>query len=96
MAVLAACGVPPSLASTRSEGSSQRESFRRFIHTTIQPASKMVAEELSRKLDQQISLSFESLFASDLAGRARAFRSMVEAGLTLERAAALTGLMLDE
>ena len=56
----------------------------------------LVAEELTRKLDVEVSLSFESLFASDLSGRARAFRSMVEAGMALDQAASLAGLMLDE
>ena len=35
--VLAACGVPPGLADPRAEGGGQRESFRRFIHTSVQP-----------------------------------------------------------
>ena len=94
--VLAACGVPPGLADPRAEGGGQRESFRRFIHTSVQPASVLVAEEFTRKLDLSVSLSFESLFASDLSGRARSLRSMVESGLDLTQAMALSGLLLDE
>ena len=94
--VLAACGVPPGLADPRAEGGGQRESFRRFIHTSVQPASVLVAEEFTRKLEVEVSLSFESLFASDLSGRARSLASMVKAGVDLTKAMALSGLLLDE
>ena len=35
--VLGACGIPPSLFLAQSDGTAQRESFRRFLHTTLQP-----------------------------------------------------------
>ena len=94
--VLAACGVPPGLADPRAEGGGQRESFRRFVQSTIEPASVLVAEEFTRKLDVEVGLSFEALFSSDLSGRARALRSMVESGVDLTKAMALSGLLLDE
>ena len=43
-----------------------------------------------------MSLSFDRLFASDLTGRARAFQSMVGAGMPVEKAASLAGLMATE
>ena len=92
MAVLAACGVPPALASAQSEGTSQRESWRRF-GITMQSVARCVAEELSYKLNSPgLRLSFDRLFASDLAGRARAVSSLVKAGMSLEEASALAGL----
>ena len=92
-AVLAACGVPPGLASGTAEGTAQRESWRRFSVGTIQPAARLVAEELAFKLGSPgLSLSFESLGAADLAGRARAVGVFVKAGVELPRALELAGL----
>lgn len=91
--ILAACGVPPSLAAESSDGTAQRESWRRFLHSTIAPMGELIAYELSEKLEVDVNLSFEKLFASDLSGRARAFQSMVGGGMDATKAAALAGLM---
>ena len=93
--VLNACGVPPSLFAI-GEGTAQRESFRRMLHSTIQPLGRLVSGELSAKLDAEISLSFDTLFAADLSGRARAFQSMVKGGMDVSKAAGLAGLMESE
>ena len=90
--VLSACGVPPGLFATGADAG-QRESFRRFLHATLDPLSKLIAAELSDKLEAPLTLNLDGLFAADLAGRARAFQSMTGAGMPLERAAALSGLM---
>ena len=93
--VLAACGVPIELVEP-AEGSGAREAFRRFLHATIAPAARLVEEELRAKLDTpELSLSFDSLFAADVQGRSRAWRSLVgqEASLDPETAARLVGLM---
>ena len=96
MAVLAACGVPAPLFGA-SDGTSARESWRRYLHSTVQPLAAGVATEAARKLDEPaLSLTFDKLFASDLAGRARAFQSMVGTGMEIDRAAALAGLMAPE
>ena len=71
-------------------------SERRFLHSTIAPASKIAAVELSRKLDVDVHFDFSDLFASDLSGRARAFGQMVTAGKSLEDAARLTGLLSND
>ena len=96
LAVLSACGIPPSLVSGSSEGTAQRESLRRFLNLTLLPLGKIIEAELSDKLDIPIQMSFDSLMASDLTGRARAFGSMVKGGLDLEKAASLSGLMVEE
>ena len=95
MAVLSACGIPPSLVSEKAEGTGQREAFRRFLNLTLMPLGAIVASELSEKLDVPVELNFDRLMASDLSGKARAFGSMVKAGLDLEKAAALSGLMVE-
>ena len=93
--VFAACGVPYSLVG-ESEGTGQREGFRRLMHATITPLARIVAEELSAKFETDIGLSFDGLFAADLAGRARAFQSLVNGGMDVAKAAALAGLMQAE
>ena len=93
--VYAACGVPYSLVD-KSEGTGQREGFRRFMHATIAPLARIVAEELSAKFEVDIGLSFDQLFAADLAGRARAFQSLVGGGMDVGKAAGLAGLMQAE
>ena len=91
--VLAACGVPVELVET-GQGTASREAYRRFLHSSVNPVAKLVEEELRVKLDTpDLSLNFDGLFASDLSGRARAFQSLAGAGLDLNKAAALSGLM---
>ena len=92
LAVLNACGVPVSLA-TDADGTSQRESWRRFVMGSVEPVARMVAVELARKLDVPgLRFDFSSLWAHDLAGRAASFKAMIAGGMDLERAVALSGL----
>ena len=93
--VYSACGIPLSVV-TEAEGTGQREGYRRLMHSTIAPLGRIVSEELSAKFETDISLSFESLFSADLAGRARAFQSLVGGGMPVEKAASLAGLMQAE
>ena len=90
--VYAAAGVPP--LSSNQDGTSQRESMRRFLHSTLTPVGVIAASELSVKLDTPgLTFAFDKLFAADLAGRARAFQSLVGGGIDVTRAAALAGLL---
>ena len=93
--ILAACGCPGSLLE-RSDGTLAREEMRRFLHSTLSPVARVVADEMAVKLDTP-GLAFDSknLFASDLSGRARAFQSMVGGGMDVTKAASLAGLMVD-
>ena len=95
LSILAACGVPIELVS-ESEGTGQREAWRRFLHGTVQPLADIVADELTRATGARASINFESLFASDIQGRARAFQSMVGGGMDIEAAAAASGLVTAE
>ena len=91
--VLAACNVPPALVHERAEGTAQRESLRRWVHLAVEPMGDLVAAELAAKLDRPgLQLDFSPLMASDLAGKARAIKGLVEAGLDLAAAAAIAGL----
>lgn len=94
--VLAAAGIPVELVEGGANTAAAREAWRRFLHATIQPLGEMVAEELRMKTASRVAIDFDSLMASDLAGRARAFQSMVGAGMDVAKAAALAGLMSDD
>ena len=92
MTVLSACGVPVSLA-TDADGTSQRESWRRFIMGAVEPLLELVVEELERKLETDIDFDLSGLWAHDLQGRAAAFQKMIAGGMELDRAVAASGLM---
>ena len=91
-AVLAACGVSADLF-VAGDAAGQRESWRRFLHGSVQPLGDLLAAELAVKLDAPgLRLTFDRLFASDLSGRARAFGSLVQGGMDKDRALVLAGL----
>ena len=94
MSVLSACGVPVSLV-TDADGTSQREAWRRFIMGAVEPLLELVKVEIEAKLETSVSFNLDRLWAHDLAGRAASFKAMVTAGMELERAAALSGLMAE-
>ena len=91
-AVLSACGCSADLF-VAGDAAGQRESWRRFLHGSVQPLGDLVAAELADKLDAPgLRLNFDRLFASDLSGRARAFGSLVKAGMDIDDARRLAGL----
>ena len=91
-----ACGIPAGLV-TSSDATSTRESWRQFLHGSISPLAKGVEQELREKLNvPDLKIGFENLFASDISGRARAFASMVKGSMDVEKAAALSGLLIEE
>ena len=92
--VLAACGVPVELVEA-GDGTGQREAWRRFLFGSVAPVARLIEHELSRKLETVVKLGFQELRASDLAGRARVFQSMVGGGMDVARAAALSGLVME-
>ena len=90
--VLAACGIPATLYT--SAGGGLREAWRAVLHGAILPLARIVEEEVRRKsgpLMPNFALDFSELQASDIQGRARALKSMIDAGVELERALTLCG-----
>lgn len=94
--VLAAAGVPPDLIEG-TDAASSRESMRRFLHGTLAPHGELVADELGAALDTTLALNFDRLFAADIQGRARAYRSLTGStgALPSDVAARLAGLDVD-
>ena len=88
VSIASACGLPPALAVEGADGTAQRESWRRFLHGSVQPIARMVEAELSEKLDEPVVLSFRRLEAGDVTGRARAWRSLVGKEATMDDATA--------
>ena len=91
LAVLSACGVPPALA-TDADGTSQRESWRRFVLGSVASLAAIVAGELGRKLDTQVQFEFPALYARDLVGRSSALGRLVKAKMPLDEARLVVGL----
>ena len=89
--LLGAFGIPPSLVSATGTGTALRESLRHLLNTLLRPLGALVVEELQAKLHPAAALSFDALRAGDITGTARAFGSLVTAGVTPESAAAVVG-----
>lgn len=90
-AALNACGYPVQLAQ-KSDGTAQREAWRRYLHGTVAPLGRLVAAEAAR-IGLAIDVDWDNLFASDIQGRARAFQSLVNGGMSLGAAAAASGIL---
>ena len=88
--IFGAFGIPSSVHGT---GGSARESYRQFLSSTILPIAKIIVEELGDKLDTPtLALDFTELRAADIAGRARAYGVLINAGMPPAEAAEATGL----
>ena len=92
--VFAACGVNPAIL-MQSQGTAGREAYRQFLFGLVAPLGRIVSDELTAKLEVDVRFTWDELRASDIAGRARAFQSMVGGGMDPAKAAALSGLMVD-
>ena len=76
------------------DASAARELFRQFLHSTIAPVAEIITPELADKLDTpDLAFNFDSLFASDLTGRARAYGTLVNAGMDPAQAGAIAQLL---
>ena len=89
--ILGLCGVPIEFL-TGADGSALREAYRRMLFGTIQPLGAIVADELSAKLETEISLEWDELRAADRASGARAYKALKEAGMDNSEALKLSGL----
>ena len=93
--IVAACGLSVALWGA-GDSASTREAWRLALFGVIAPLGRIVQQELSEKLEDSITLSWQELRATDLAGRARAFQSMVGGGMAVAEAVAVAGLMLED
>ena len=92
--ILAACGVPQS-ALSGGGGAGTREQYRQFLHLVIAPVARSLARQIAARFDlPDVGFNFDSLMASDISGRARAFGQLRSAGLTMKDAADNAGVTL--
>ncbi|MYD10864.1 MAG: phage portal protein [Chloroflexi bacterium] len=91
-AVLQAIGIQPGMLSLE-DGSGQlaREAYRQFAHSVIEPLCELLSEELSLKFEREVRIVPKSFGNADLQARARAARSLTQAGAPLEQALRLCG-----
>ena len=90
--IFGAFGIPQSLLDPRAAAAS-REGFRQFLHLTIKPLAALVIAELADKLEvPDLVFHFDELGAADIAGRARAYGSLIKAGMSDADARRVAGL----
>ena len=92
---LAALGIHEAMFSA-ADSAALREAWRLALFSLIAPLGRLVESELRAKISPDISLSWTELRASDLAGRARAFQSMVGGGMAVDQAVSIAGLMVTD
>ena len=90
MAVLAATGTPPSLF-TDADGTSQRESVRRWHLNTVLPMARLLEYELTIKMNSPVKLKFDT-YALDMVSRAQVVSKLTGAGVDIGVALAAVGL----
>ena len=93
--VCSACGFNANLFGA-GQAATLREAWRLALFGVLAPLGRLVQAEIRSKLSEELTIGWQELRASDLSGRARAFQSMVGAGMEVERAAGLAGLMVEE
>ena len=93
-AVLEACGIPAALGTADADGTSQRESYRRWIMASVEPVAELIAEVASEALEGDVRFDFRGVWAHDLAGRATAYAKLTGAGMPDADARAATGLLV--
>ena len=81
---LAALGFPGDLI-FRSDGTTQRESYRQELVGLIQPVAANVGDEIERKLGP-IEFDFTKIAGMDAQARTRALNNLIAAGVPLAQA----------
>ena len=92
--MVAACGASVSLF-VDADGTAQREAWRRWHLGTVQPLARLLAHELTARLETSVVLKLDK-YPTDLAGRASAFKALVTGGMDVAAAAATSGLLADD
>lgn len=91
--IAAAAGVPMSLLRGDGDGAAQREAYRRLTRATLEPLGRVLAHEAALKLGQPVTVDFAPLRGSDTAMQARAFGALAGAGVPVNEALRIAGLV---
>ena len=93
--MLSAFGCSAALFSN-ADGTAQREALRRWHQLTVEPLAKILAWELTQRLDTEVKLVFDG-YGRDLQARAQVASKLATIeGVTAEMALAIAGLLADE
>ena len=92
VSIMSAFGVPPEIMMRSSEGTSQREGWRRFLYAGVKPLGALIRDEITLKTETKCEMNYTDLAAADLQGRARAFKQLVEAGMDKMQASIVTAI----
>ena len=96
LSILAAAGVPTTIMST-SDGTAKKEDFRRFLHLTLQPVGRIIADQIADALEVEgLTFDFSGIGAADIAAKARAWGTLTKGGVSPQDAGAITGLPIDD
>ena len=95
-AVLSSVGMSAALFSTSANANAAREAYRQFLFSVLAPIGDMVLAEVRVKMYPSAQFDYRKLMASDLQGRARSFKSLVDGGMSVEDAARVSGVLMDE
>ena len=88
--------VPPTLMVPNSDGTAQRESYRRFLHTALRATARLMESELRMKLDAPgLHLDMGELHAADSEARSRSFANFVKVGVNPRDAARASSVELE-
>ena len=84
---------------TRIPEEPQRESYRRFCLLSVEPVLRRLSSELEMKLEispEEAAFNIWGLWGHDLAGRAKAFQTLMAAGKSEAEASRLSGLVIPD
>ena len=62
----------------------------------VEPLLASVAVEIEAKLETRVAFDLSGLWAHDLQGRAASFAKLVQGGMALDKAAAVSGVLSGE
>lgn len=95
--IAAAYGVSPLIVGLdRGDGAARREAYRQLLHGPLSAFARIIETEAAAKLGRKTQVDLSGIFAADIAGRARAYRSLTDAGMPGADAARICGFQADD
>ena len=94
LAILRSYGVSPKVLD--GDGNAMREARRALFLDVILPLAAVVSEELSFKLDANVTMDFNKSQYRDYQRLSRSLKTFIDAGLSLGQASSLLGINLRE
>lgn len=91
LCVMSLFGVSPAITMGLSDGTAQRESWRRFLVGVIENLSGLVKAEILLKLGVVVDIDMRGLRALDVSGNARAAASLAAAGVSVDESLRIAG-----